>query len=188
MLSLWLSQFCKETARRSLSTEQILFFFPLIFPCIKLNCTKNITLGIFLVKNINPAEKRTFSLAKIWNCSKLIRQASGSAEWTAVFGSEDRSRREIELPITDIRIHPNFANYQNDIGKFKDFSTTFLYYWNAIHVNLAFTELQVFFAEKQKEEAVKKSMIQFMLQRISKRQQKIKEIHPSTMLNCFEIL
>ena len=46
-----------------------------------------------------------------------------------------------------------------------------------------------FFAEKQKEEAVKKSMIlHFMLQRISKRQQKIKEIHPSTMLNCFEIL
>ena len=46
-----------------------------------------------------------------------------------------------------------------------------------------------FFAEKQKEEAVKKSMIHFMLQRISKRQQqKIKEIHPSTMLNCLEIL
>ena len=55
------------------------------------------------------------------HCSKLIRQAAatslGSAEWTAVFGSEDRSRRKIELPITDIRIHPNFVNYQNDIGK-----------------------------------------------------------------------
>ena len=81
-----------------------------------------------------------------FNCSKLIRQAKGSAEWTAVFGSEDRSRRKIELPIIDIRIHPNFANYQNDIGKFKDFSRLIA----LLHVNLAFAVGTDFFFSREK--------------------------------------
>ena len=41
----------------------------------------------------------------------------GIEKWTAVLGSEDRSHRMISLPIEEIFVHPNFVDYQNDIGK-----------------------------------------------------------------------
>ena len=49
--------------------------------------------------------------------SKLIQSRSGIEKWTAVLGSEDRSQRMISLPIEQIFVHPNFVDYQNDIGK-----------------------------------------------------------------------
>ena len=49
--------------------------------------------------------------------SKLIQSRKGTENWTAVLGSGDRSQRMISLPIEDIYVHPNFVDYQNDIGK-----------------------------------------------------------------------
>ena len=53
----------------------------------------------------------------LFNFSDLISTFGGKEEWIAVLGSEDRSKRKVVLPIESVFIHPNFVNYQNDIGK-----------------------------------------------------------------------
>jgi hypothetical protein len=44
-------------------------------------------------------------------------------EWTVVLGTENRNNvaaKKISLPIVDIITHPNFVEYQNDIGNFNN--------------------------------------------------------------------
>ena len=51
------------------------------------------------------------------NSSKLVGKL-GNEVWTAVLGSGHRRfQRVIALPIVKTVVHPNFANYHNDIGK-----------------------------------------------------------------------
>ena len=58
--------------------------------------------------------------------SKLVRKL-GTEVWTAVLGSGHRTFQNlVSLPIIKIVVHPNFANYDNDIGKHQRHVTIFV--------------------------------------------------------------
>ena len=52
------------------------------------------------------------------NSSKLI-NALGGGIWSVVLGDYDRddvSGDEVEMVVDTLEVHPNFTDYQNDIG------------------------------------------------------------------------